>query len=127
MDCGSLYLTLNKDGKEKEDLMEVRLDLGKSGHCVTALLNCIGRLISALLQTDLERAEIVRLIKNNMLGISCGTRFRIGNKELLSCLDFSAIQMLEELKIEELKEKTIPTEKEEPLKDGKVGKEGKKE
>lgn len=116
MDCGSLYLTLNKDGKEKQELIEVRFGVGKSGHCATALLECIGRITSALLQTELERDEVERIIKNNMLGFSCGTRFKMEDKEHLSCIDFAAHLILSALK-EETKEPNKDDKKEDATKE----------
>ena len=76
--CGSnLYVTLNKD--EEGKLIEVFLNLGKSGGCVSAFVESLGRLISIALQSGVE----VEYIQKQLAGITCSS----ANLNVKSCPD----------------------------------------
>ena len=93
-DCGSFFLTLNKlDG----ELFEVRAELGKSGNCVKNLLHLVAVLYSVLLQSDIEKEELIKIIKKNCEGVSCGNAFPINGTMYKSCVDWAAQQILREL------------------------------
>lgn len=96
--CGNLYITINKD--EKSDPCEVRLQIGKSGSCVRSLLEVIGIQWSIMLQ-HIEKDVIVKSLKKNVRGVSCGQEFRLDDKRYSSCIDKIAQRMLVEMKEEE--------------------------
>jgi len=96
--CGSLYLTLNKD---KGELAEVRMNLGKSGTCVKGLLELISILYSIILQSDFSKDDVKGLIKKHCLGINCNEPFLYEGVKHSSCQDFVAKEILKELDIEE--------------------------
>lgn len=94
-ECGKLFLTLNEwDG----ELAETFIILGKSGSCVTTLLKIIGTLCSLLLQSGLEKKAIRKIFKKHISGSSCGTKSYKDGEEYLSCPDYMAKMILEELK-----------------------------
>jgi len=100
MPCGDLYCTLGtKKGEKAEELFEVRMVLGKTGNCTNTLLSCLGILLSILLQTDLEREEILKYIKKHVAGSVCQNHsFFVeidgGKKMYSSCIDFVASQVV---------------------------------
>ena len=93
-ECGAFYLTMNEqDG----DLFEVRMELGKSGHCQKGLLHLLSVLISDRLQKTEEFKEIKTFLKRQLEGVSCGNPFFANQKNYLSCIDWAAQQILEEV------------------------------
>jgi ribonucleoside-diphosphate reductase alpha chain len=102
-DCGSFFLTLNKlDG----ELFEVRAELGKGGNCVKNLLHLVAVLYSVLLQSDIEKKELTKIIRKHCEGVSCGNAFPIEGVVYKSCVDWMAQQLLKELKDEKAEAKT---------------------
>ena len=95
--CGSMYLTLNVDDG---DLVECRLELGKSGSCVKNMLHVIGVLYSILLQSGMEKKLVIKTVKRHLMGVSCGEPFITRGETYKSCLDWAAKKILEELKDE---------------------------
>jgi len=83
-ECGALYVTLNKDGKE---LYETIFKLGKAGTCQNAMFNMFGVLISILIQQNIPKDKLVRTLKKHMLGINCGSPFTFEDTKYKSCLD----------------------------------------
>ncbi len=62
--CGKLYITLNfYEGK----LVEVFLNLGRSGGCASGFLEAIGRLVSIGLQNGLD----LNLLVKQLAGVKC--------------------------------------------------------
>ena len=96
-ECGGMYLTLNK---QDDELFEVRMEMGKSGNCVKSLLHVIAVLYSVLLQSDVESEDLIKAIKNHLLGVSCGNHFMLKGRKHPSCLDWVARVILKELKYE---------------------------
>ena len=101
-DCGSFYITLN--ATEEDGLIETRMELGKSGHCVNMLLKVIGVLISIILQF-MELEDIIRTLKRHLRGVSCGNPFLEKGIKYMSCIDRAAKTILVDLK-EEKEEET---------------------
>ena len=95
--CGNLYITINSD--EKEEPCEVRLQIGKSGSCARSLLEVIGIQWSIMLQY-IDKDVIIKNLKKNIRGVSCGQEFRLDDKRYSSCIDKIAQRMLVELKEE---------------------------
>ncbi len=93
-DCGSLYLTLNKQDNE---LIEIRITLGKSGSCVRGLLEHIALLYSIILQSDIDKEELIRIFKRHCEKVSCGTPFMKNKVNYLSCIDYVASEVLKVL------------------------------
>ena len=103
-DCGSFFLTLNKlDG----ELFEVRAELGKGGNCVKNLLHLVAVLYSVLLQSDIDKKELIKIINKHCNGVACGNSFPIDGTMYKSCVDWAAQQILKELK-DEKREETPP-------------------
>ncbi len=99
--CGNLFVTLNRS--EKGELEEIRLTMGKSGHCVRGFLELVGILFSIIFQMDISTDEKIDILKKHSLGISCGEKFKIDDTTYTSCLDLIAQVCLEELKVEKKK------------------------
>ena len=102
--CGSMYLTLNTDEGE---LVECRLEIGKSGGCTKNMLSVIGILYSILLQSGIEKEIVIKTVKRHLLGVSCGEPFITRGKTYKSCLDWAARKILEELKSEVSEERSV--------------------
>lgn len=79
--CGNLYVTINKDEKNKP--FEVFTNIGKAGGCAASQAEAIGRLISLALRSGIEPEEIVTQLK----GISCHVPVWSGNGKITSCSD----------------------------------------
>lgn len=79
--CGNLYVTINKDKKNKP--FEVFTNIGKAGGCAASQAEAIGRLISLALRSGIEPQEIVKQLK----GISCHAPVWSGNGKITSCAD----------------------------------------
>jgi len=92
--CGSLYVTMNECDNT---LCEVMLTLGKSGTCQNLLFRTISLLVSVLLQSNIPREKIVKLISKQMEG-NCGNdRIYFNETEYHSCIDFVFRKIVEEL------------------------------
>jgi len=92
---GYLYLTINCF---KGEAFEVRIQLGKSGNFVRSLLEHIGIMYSILLQSDLPKAEIIRILEKHCVGVSDNNPFFYKGISYKSCIDFIARKVLEKLK-----------------------------
>ena len=62
--CGKLYITLNS---YEDKIVEIFLNLGKSGGCASGFLEAIGRLISVGLQDGLSLDVLIK----QLVGIKC--------------------------------------------------------
>ncbi len=78
--CGNLYVTVNNDAK---GLSEVFVQMGKSGGCLAAQSEAIGRLVSLALRSGIKAEEVVRQIK----GIRCPMPRWGKNGLIMSCPD----------------------------------------
>lgn len=90
--CGNLYVTINKDEKNKP--FEVFTNIGKAGGCAASQAEAIGRLISLALRSGIEPEEIVKQLK----GISCHVPVWSGNGKITSCSDAIAKAIEAEIK-----------------------------
>ncbi len=97
--CGNLYITINKDEKNKP--FEVFTNIGKAGGCAASQAEAIGRLISLALRSGIEPQEIVKQLK----GISCHSPVWSSNGKITSCSD--AIAKAIEAEIREAKVQII--------------------
>jgi len=79
--CGNLYVTINKDEKNKP--FEVFTNIGKAGGCAASQSEAIGRLISLALRSGIEPQEIVKQLK----GISCHAPVWSSSGKITSCSD----------------------------------------
>ena len=91
--CGSLYLTLCE---HKNKLCEVRVTMGKSGSCARLLLETFALLISVLLQTNLPRQKIYKILFHQFEG-GCGNLIRFKGEEYNSCIDYIITKVFEDL------------------------------
>lgn len=103
--CGNLYVTINKDEKNKP--FEVFTNIGKAGGCAASQAEAIGRLISLALRSGIEPQEIVKQLK----GISCHAPVWSNNGKITSCSD--AIAKALEAEIRETKSINLIDSKEE--------------
>jgi ribonucleoside-diphosphate reductase alpha chain len=87
-DCGPVYLTCNKE--PGNGLTEVFLKLGKSGHCVSTLLNVIAILVSVLLQLGVPKEKLIKTLTKHFIGVNCG--------QTNSCIDLVGKAIIEEIK-----------------------------
>jgi ribonucleoside-diphosphate reductase alpha chain len=91
--CGSFFLTLNEhEGK----LFEVRCLIGKSGNCQRNLFEVIGILLSVLLQSNIDRDKIRKILETHMEANCTNTIWHEGDR-YYSCVDFTVKKMLEEM------------------------------
>ena len=87
--CGNMYVVINSDTK----MREVFATMGKTGGCVTAQLEAIGRLISLALRSGINPKDIIRQLKE----IRCPNPSTKMPK-ILSCADAIAKKIEENLK-----------------------------
>lgn len=90
--CGNLYITINKDEKNKP--FEIFTNIGKAGGCAASQAEAIGRLISLALRSGIEPQEIVKQLK----GISCHAPVWSNNGKITSCSDAIAKALEAELR-----------------------------
>jgi len=81
LSCGKLYTTMNFSSDN--DLMEVFLNLGKSGGCVKAFMEALGRMISLALRNGVP----VESVAKNLRDISCPKPTFVNGKMAPSCID----------------------------------------
>jgi ribonucleoside-diphosphate reductase alpha chain len=98
--CGSLYITLNSDPETKQ-LLEVRLNLGKRGHCLNTQLYQQAILWSLLLQQGAEPKDLIKTIKQHWEGVSCENSQKEADGRLSSCGDLIGRAIIEALEKEE--------------------------
>lgn len=82
MECGKLYITLNKE----KDLtpFEMFIRMGKAGGCAASQLEAIGRLISLCLRCGIDSNYISKHLK----GIRCPSPiWEKGKGKIFSCAD----------------------------------------
>jgi len=78
--CGTIYVTLNElDGKP----LRLFMKLGKAGICQRALLECLGRVITIIMQ---ESPELLPRICRTLKGVRCDQ----GTVGRQSCMDVVA-------------------------------------
>lgn len=87
--CGSLYVTINKDGRGH--IRQVTAHLGKTGDCARVMLEAICRMINFSLDYDLPPSGIERQLE----GIRCGEQ-GANEQHILSCPDCISKKMKEE-------------------------------
>lgn len=112
--CGELLLTVNYD---EEGIAEVVAKGGKSGGCISAQLEAIGRLTSLALRSGVSKEKII----SQLSGISCHLpAFYTGPsgdaRTVKSCGDAISIGMVEA--IAEMEDEIILTAKKEPSHQG---------
>lgn len=91
--CGKFHLTLNDDG---DNLREIRCTMGKSGTCQNILFQTIALFISVMLQSDISREKIKKMLLNQFEG-NCGQRIYYKGDQFNSCVDFMITKILEDL------------------------------
>ena len=104
--CGSLYITINSDDNDKP--YEIFISLGKSGGCMNAMSESLGRLVSLALQNGVD----IKKIHKSLYKIRCPSPWNVGSKnQVLSCIDAVSIgikMFLEDKGVKvEVKEKEI--------------------
>lgn len=92
--CGSFFITLNQDEGE---LVEVRLNLGKSGVCVKSLLEILGISFSIMLQSGIPKEKLIKVLKKHASDVICGNPFTYEEKTNSSCLDVISKLIIKEL------------------------------
>ena len=93
-ECGSMFVTLNHN---EGDLFEVRLNLGKSGNCLRALLEMLGICFSIMLQSGIPKEKLIKTLKKNYEGVTCSNPFTYEGKPNSSCMDVIARLIIKEL------------------------------
>ncbi len=92
--CGAFYLTLNEDNNK---LREVRIRIGKSGNCQRLLFETISILLSVLLQSDIPREKIKKILFHQLSG-NCGNdKIWHGGDKYNSCIDYAITKIFEDL------------------------------
>lgn len=82
--CGKLYLTVNG---ENNQIVQVLMQLGKSGCCQHALLEAVARLVNAMLDAGLP----TEVVSDALRGIQCNNG-TVGRGRL-SCVDALAREL----------------------------------
>ena len=96
--CGYIYVTVNFDEK---GICEVFSSLGKAGGCASAQLEAISRLISLILRSGIDTANVVKQLR----AIRCPSVSWENGRAILSCADA----------IGSVLEKYVKTEEEAPV------------
>ncbi len=91
--CGSFYITLNE---HEFKLKEVRMTMGKSGTCFNIMFQTLALLISKLLQTNVDREDIKKLLYHQFEG-RCGNGFWNKGDYYNSCIDFAITRIFEDM------------------------------
>ena len=99
-ECGSMFLTRNY---YKGKLVEVRCVLGKCGNCSGNMLIGITRLISSILQTDLEKKLKKKKIKTSIADSNCSMPVYYNGEKFDSCVAWMAHMIISKLD-EEIKD-----------------------
>lgn len=102
--CGKLFITINEfpDGK----LAELFARQGKSGACVSAFTEAIGRMVSLGFRNDVDVDDLMK----QLVAIRCNKPCGFGNSQILSCSD--AISKVIKMHLEE----KLSKDKQEPVK-----------
>ena len=102
--CGKLFITINEfpDGK----LAELFARQGKSGACVSAFTEAIGRMVSLGFRNDVDVEDLMK----QLIAIRCNKPCGFGNSQILSCSD--AISKVIKMHLEE----KLSKDKKEPVK-----------
>lgn len=82
--CGSVYVSINKDDKER--LFEIFSALGKGGGC-PAQSEATARLASLCLRCGVDPAEIVRQLRRIVCPTACSARAAGKPVDVTSCPD----------------------------------------
>lgn len=90
--CGTLYITVNRD--DDDTIMEVLLTLGKSGQCITSLLDGVARNMSMALQSGVDPKDMVKTLR----GACCPSPFIYKEIKYSSCCDAVAQVLEKEVK-----------------------------
>ena len=99
-ECGSFYLTLNQ---QENNLYEVRMEMGKTGHCQKGMLHLLGVMISDKIQHSEDFKGLKRFFIRHLKEFSCGSPFTTNGVNYKSCIDWAGQRILEEL-IDEVKQ-----------------------
>ena len=99
-DCGNMHLVMNY---HKDSLYEVRMEIGKNGHCQKGLLWLIGILISEKIQKSDNRKDLKSFLRRHLDEFSCPVPFfhAPSKTQYKSCVDYVAKRILGEIKEEE--------------------------
>lgn len=102
--CGKLFITINEfpDGT----CAELFCTQGKSGACVSAFSEAIGRLVSLAFRNDIDSEEIIK----QLISIRCNKPSGFGEKAVLSCPDAIA-KIIKQYREEKASRSEIPTKK----------------
>ena len=96
--CGTLFTTINKD--EEGNIIEIMVRLGKSGQCISSLLEGIARNISVALQSGTDIEDCISTLEN----LACPSPFIDDGIKYTSCCDAIAKVVKKEYKGEDKKE-----------------------
>ena len=91
--CGHLYVTVNSD---EEGPCEVFISLGKSGGCLTAHAESLGRVISAALRSGVDVQELIEQLSN----IRCSKTVFHSGTTIKSCADGVAYALKKALDVD---------------------------
>jgi len=81
--CGSMYVTVNFDDKDKKSPRELFLRLGKAGGCPMATVEMCGRLVSMAWQYGVPTSAVFKQLR----GIGCHKPILFGPEKCTSCID----------------------------------------
>jgi ribonucleoside-diphosphate reductase alpha chain len=78
--CGTMYVAINEDDK---GVVEAFISMGKSGGCINAFTEGLGKIISLALASNVQLYKI----ENALAGIRCPNPQGMGPNSCKSCLD----------------------------------------
>ena len=114
--CGDMYITINND---ENGPFEVFCAMGKSGGCISAYSEAIGRLISLALRCGVDPKQIVKQLK----GIRCSRPVFDTSGIIYSCADAISKTLSDHISPEKTIQagidSFIPKNKEQPIINGK--------
>jgi len=83
--CCDIFVTVNR--MDDKEFREVFVSVGKSGICISALCEAIGRLLSVALRSGIPKEELIKQLE----GITCSR----ATKNVKSCVDAVALALQE--------------------------------
>jgi ribonucleoside-diphosphate reductase alpha chain len=95
--CGNIYVTVNFDESNKNEVFEIFAKLGKSGGCPSCQLEALTRTISIGLRAGVKLEEY----QHTLSGIHCSSPIFAEGEQIESCPDAISKVLKQFIKVED--------------------------